>query len=73
MNTNEFFETLGLTKINFQLFLLSLGVIILGYVLMALGKTYDVLSLYISPIILTIGYVVILPLSFLYKKRNSEE
>ncbi len=73
MNTNQFFETLGLTKINFQLFLLSLGVIIVGYVLMALGKTYDVLSLYISPIILTIGYVVILPLSLLYKEKKNKD
>jgi len=70
MKTNEFFQSLGLTKINFYIFLASLAVIILGYILMALGNTYDVLSLYISPIILTIGYVVVLPMSVLYRRKQ---
>lgn len=70
MKTNEFFESLGLTKINLYIFIASLLVITLGYVLMALGDTYDVLSLYISPIVLVIGYVIVLPLSILYKKKD---
>jgi hypothetical protein len=70
MKTNEFFQSLGLTKANFYIFLASLAVIILGYILMALGDTYDVLSLYISPIILTIGYVVVLPMSVLYRRKQ---
>lgn len=73
MNTNEFFESLGLTKINLYIFIASLLFIILGYVLMALGDTYDVLSLYVSPIVLVIGYVIVLPLSILYKKRDKGE
>jgi hypothetical protein len=70
MKTNEYFESLGLSKINLYIFIASLLVITLGYVLMALGDTYDVLSLYISPIVLVIGYVVVLPLSILYKSRK---
>jgi hypothetical protein len=73
MTTNEFFQSLGLTKTNLYIFLIALATLILGYIFMAVGDTYDALSLYVSPIILTIGYVVILPMSFLYKKKNSEE
>jgi hypothetical protein len=73
MTTNEFFQSLGLTKTNLYIFLIALATLILGYIFMAIGDTYDALSLYVSPIILTIGYVVILPMSFLYKKKNSEE
>ncbi len=72
MNTHEFFQSLGLTKTNFYIFLASLAVIVFGYILMALGDTYDVLSLYISPIVLTVGYVIILPASILYKKHKNK-
>lgn len=73
MSAHEFFKSLGLTKINLYIFLASLAVIVIGYIFMAMGKTYDALSLYVSPIILTIGYVVVLPMSILYKKKASKE
>ena len=73
MTTNEFFQSLGLTKTNLYIFLTAIAVIIIGYIFMAVGKTYDALSLYVSPIILTIGYVVVLPLSVLFKKKNNHE
>lgn len=69
MTTNKFFESLGLTKTNLYIFLVAIAVLIVGYVVMAIGDTYDALSLYVSPIILTIGYVVVLPMSILYKKK----
>ncbi|MDD3095502.1 MAG: hypothetical protein WCY99_04005 [Candidatus Neomarinimicrobiota bacterium] len=74
MKTNEFIESLGLTRINLYIFIASLLVIALGYILMALGDTYDVLSLYVSPLVLIIGYVIVLPLSILYRsKKNKDE
>jgi hypothetical protein len=73
MKTNEFFQTLGLTKMNAYLFLAGLAIIIIGYVIMALGDTYDVWSLTVSPLILVIGYVIVLPLSILYKKDKKNK
>jgi hypothetical protein len=73
MTSNEFFQSLGLTKTNLYIFLIAVATLIVGYVFMAIGKTYDAMSLYISPIILTIGYVVVLPMSILYKKKSSQE
>ena len=72
MTSIKFFQSLGLTKTNLYIFLVALAVLIVGYIFMAIGKTYDGLSLYVSPIILTIGYVVVLPMSILYKKSKSE-
>jgi len=72
MKTNEFFQSLGLTKTNLYIFLAAIATLIIGYIFMAIGDTYDALSLYVSPIILTIGYVVILPMSILFKKKNGE-
>lgn len=73
MKTNEFFESLGLTRTNLYIFIASLLVIALGYVLMAIGDTYDALSLYVSPIVLMIGYVVVLPLSILYRSKKGKD
>jgi hypothetical protein len=50
-----------------------LAIIIIGYVIMALGDTYDVWSLTVSPLILVIGYVIVLPLSILYKKDKKNK
>jgi hypothetical protein len=70
MTSNEFFQSLGLSKTNLYIFLVSIAVIIIGYIFMAIGDTYDAMSLYVSPIILTIGYVVVLPMSILYKNTK---
>ncbi len=70
MTTNEFFQSLGLTKTNLYIFLAAIVTIIVGYIFMAVGGVYDAISLYVSPIILTIGYVVVLPMSILYKKKS---
>ena len=69
MTSNEFFQSLGLTKTNLYIFLAAIATIIVGYIFMAVGGVYDAISLYVSPIILTIGYVVVLPMSILYKKK----
>ena len=73
MRTQEFFRSLGLSRINLYIFIASLLVIILGYIFMAIGDTYDIMSLYVSPITLMIGYAVLLPLSILYKKKSEDK
>jgi cellobiose-specific phosphotransferase system component IIC len=39
---------------------------------MELGGAYDSLSLVIAPIILVIGYCVIIPFAIFYKKQEKE-
>lgn len=62
---------MGLTRENLYLFVGGLVLIILGYIALAIGDTYDTMSLVVGPILLIVGYVVILPLSIMYKAKKS--
>ncbi len=64
--------TLPFTKENYYLLLIGVGVIILGYILMEIGGAYDALALVVSPIILVIGYCVIIPFAIFYKKKEKQ-
>lgn len=59
------------TKVNFALLFAGILVIIIGYYLMSLGKWDNPVSLIASPILLLIGYFILLPLSIFYKKKQS--
>ncbi|MCF7885735.1 MAG: DUF3098 domain-containing protein [Candidatus Marinimicrobia bacterium] len=69
-------EEISLTKTNYIVFLVGVVVITLGFFLMATGGTNSPQSLTISPIVLLIGYLVLIPISIFIdgnKKNNSEE
>ena len=55
-----------------MIFGIGLFLIIIGYVLMSIGETDSFLSTKLSPIILLLGYCVIIPLSIIikFKKRG---
>ncbi|MBU2494604.1 MAG: DUF3098 domain-containing protein [Bacteroidetes bacterium] len=59
---------------NNYLFLFS-GVIVLiiGFFLMSIDPYDSTLSLSVSPIVLLIAYLIIFPLSILFRKNNSKE
>ncbi len=46
-------------------------VIILGYIIMAMGDATSSLSVTVAPIVLVIGYCVIIPVGILYRKRTA--
>lgn len=60
--------SLPFTRRNYQLFFSGLGIIILGYLIMHIFK-----SITLAPILLLIGYCVLVPVAILYKKRNKKE
>ena len=66
----DFIKNLTLNKTNYILFGIGVFAIIAGYIIMAKGDTYSIQSLSVAPIILLIGYLVIIPLSILYKKKK---
>lgn len=72
-NKKNIFQSLGMTKQNINIFLLGIIVIIIGYILLAVGDIYDTISMFISPIFLAVGYIIILPLSILYRFKDSEK
>ncbi len=57
-------------KGNYLLLFAGLVVIILGFIFMSMGSWNSFPSLFISPILLVIGYFLILPASILYMKKE---
>ncbi len=55
-------------KNNYLIFGIGVFTIILGYILMATGDVNSFQSVKLSPFILFIGYVILIPLSIFYKK-----
>ncbi len=58
-------ETLPFTRKNYYIFLAGLAVIILGYIALGMG------SITLAPILLVVGYCVIVPVAILYRERES--
>ena len=55
-------------KYNYILFGVGLFIILLGYLLMSLGEVDSFQSVRLSPFLLVIGYLIIIPISIFYKK-----
>ncbi|MCK9244010.1 MAG: DUF3098 domain-containing protein [Candidatus Marinimicrobia bacterium] len=66
----SFISSLSLTKINYIIFAIGMAVILAGYICMASGDTSSFRSLTLAPIVLLIGYLVIIPLAILYRKKE---
>ena len=72
-NTSSLFESWSLSKTNYILFGIGLILIILGYILMGKGEVYSFQSLTLAPIMLFIGYIIVIPASLIYRDKNSLE
>ena len=69
-NSNAIFDSWSFSNKNYFLFIAGIIFIIIGYAIMALGETYSFQSLSLAPIILTIGYLVLIPSALLYKEKK---
>ena len=56
---------------NYTILSIGIVVVIIGFILMSQGPWDNPISLTLSPIVLLIAYIVIFPLSILYKKKKS--
>ena len=63
----QLFRSWDFDKKNYLLFGIGILVIIIGYIIMATGETDSFQSVKLSPIVLVIGYCVIIPISIMYK------
>ncbi len=63
-------DVFPLNRENFIIIGVGVLVILLGYVAMMEGSVEGVLPLYVAPILLVLGYCVVIPLGILYKKSN---
>lgn len=60
---------LPFTTHNYFIFGFGIVVLVFGYIFMSIGPVDSFWSLTLAPIVLVIGYVVIIPLSFLYHHK----
>ena len=60
-------------KTNYLLFGLGMLLIILGFYFMGQGEWNSSSSLVISPILLFLGFVVVMPASILYRKKSEAQ
>tara|TARA_Y100000591_G_C21798669_1_gene680845 strand:+ start:1338 stop:1592 length:255 start_codon:yes stop_codon:yes gene_type:complete len=60
------------TNTNYLIFLIGLLMILAGYIIMANGEVYSNQSLIISPLMLFVGYIILIPFALLYKKKEKD-
>ncbi len=68
---SPFIEQFTMKNTNFIIFGVGILTIIIGYFIMASGDTYSFRTLTLAPIVLLIGYLIIIPVAILYRKKNS--
>ena len=66
----KLFDSWHFTFYNYLIFGIGLFFIIMGYILMSLGETDSFLSTKLSPIILVLGYCVMIPLSIILNLKK---
>ena len=60
----------GFSNLNYFYFAFALILIICGYLVMATGEVNSFQSLTIAPIFLFIGYIILIPISLIIKRKE---
>ncbi|MDA8753311.1 DUF3098 domain-containing protein [Candidatus Marinimicrobia bacterium] len=64
------FDSWAFSRINYIFFFVGLALIFLGYIVMATGSVNSFQSLTLAPTLLFSGYIILIPLSLLYRKHS---
>ena len=62
-------ESWAFTSKNYIIFAVGVLLIALGYIVMAGGETTSTQSLTIAPIMLFLGYIVVIPIALIYRDK----
>lgn len=68
---HAFFSGWTFTTVNYVLFVIGLVLIITGYIVMALGEVNSFQSLTLAPVMLFIGYLVVIPLALVIQQKKT--
>jgi hypothetical protein len=63
-------EIFPLGPTNYKILIAGITVIVVGYILLGTGEWDGFLALTLAPIVLVIGYCIIIPLGIIYRKRE---
>ena len=69
-NGVHLFEGWAFGKINYFIFSIGIGLLLAGYTLMANGSVNSFQSISLSPILLFLGYIVVIPLALVYRENK---
>ena len=59
------------SKFNYLIFIFGLISIFLGYIVMATGEVNSLQSLTLAPILLFLGYIILIPISLIIKREKN--
>jgi hypothetical protein len=68
-----FVEGLPFTKSNYQILACGLLCTVLGYIALAQDPWDGTMPLVVAPILLVLGYCIMIPVGILFRKRSSSE
>ena len=69
-DVDSLFEGWAFGKINYILFCAGILLVIFGYFFMTNGSVNSFQSLTLAPIMLFLGYIVVLPISLVYRDKE---
>ena len=69
----QLIEGWSFNRINYIIFFIGVLFIVFGYIIMATGTVNSFQSLTLAPILLFLGYVVIIPLALVYRKKATQK
>ena len=69
-NNLSLFDGWAFGKLNYILFSIGLALVIFGYIFMASGDVNSFQSLTLAPIMLFLGYIVVIPISLVYRDKQ---
>ena len=64
-DNSKLFTSWDYNRKNYLFFAIGIAVVVLGYLLMAYGETTSFQSVKLAPILLIIGYCIIIPISII--------
>jgi hypothetical protein len=64
-------DVLSLEAVNYYILLAGVAVILLGYGALSMGPWDGFVPLTVAPILLVLGYCVIIPAGIIYRKKSS--
>ena len=71
-NVKQLFKGWAFGKKNYLIFSIGLALVILGYIFMANGEVNSFQSLTLAPIMLFLGYIVVIPVSLVYRDKSKK-
>ena len=71
-NVDRLFEGWAFGRINYFLFGTGLLLLIIGYAFMASGDVNSCQSLTLAPILLFLGYIIVIPAALVFREKQTK-